>query len=267
MQTLRVIVLMAWMAAALGCAHASKPTAAQPTKSVLREAYQPESAEHVALNPRLVKLVHTDPATGNRLFRGNMPIQGKVFQYDDLVSAMKAESSGSLPEDFVIVDVSLINHFVPGERAHLKVEQRFWKDNPAKGWLIHHPVYGALTSPNLYPVHERKRLERLPNIDHLDALIDQLHVLLTQPGPKGAPLLIYVHCEAGKDRTGETIASFGMKYLGQSYRDVLDAATALAERDISRFSKHELQWYGDYLADVLRIPTVGPITDEAPHRR
>lgn len=230
------------------------------------EEYEAESAEsQVAtfnLDPNLVRLVQGDLATGNFLFRGNMPVANGAFQYDDLVQSMRnaAQAAGrTLPPQFRIIDISLVNELTPGEKNDLAVEMAYWNSHAGQGRLVNHPIYGSLTSPHLYPEAERRRLERKPSLGHVGQLVDDIQHLLTTRSADGVPVLLYVHCEAGKDRTGETIAAWSMKYMGVSYVAALANANAIAGRDISRFSKNGLQWYAYDLKDYVGIPTVGPI--------
>jgi hypothetical protein len=220
------------------------------------------SANAYALNPGIVHLVQKDNASGNVLFRGNMPVANGVFQYDQLVKAMRdaAQASGQvLPPTFKVIDISLVNELTGGEKKDLAVEKAYWSTHPAQGQLINNPIYGSLTSPNSYPSSKRKELEKHPSLGHLGDLIDRIHALLTTRSADGIPVLLYVHCEAGKDRTGEVIGAYAMKYMGVSYKDALANAHAVAGRKLGTFNRHGLEWHAYYLADYEGITTIGPI--------
>lgn len=211
----------------------------------------------------IVQLVTKNTLTDNVLFRGNLPISHSTekFQYDNLVTRLEqaaATAGATLPENYTIIDISLINELTPEEAKNLSTEKEFWRAHPTLGYLINHPIYGAFTSPNTYPKATRKSLERY-SLDHLNKLITEIHEKLISQNEH--PLLLYVHCEDGKDRTGEVIAAYSMRYLEVSYKDALNNANDIAGRKIRRFSKHGIQWYAYYLRDVLDIPTIGPITD------
>ncbi|MGY4534166.1 hypothetical protein ACVW0Y_003304 [Pseudomonas sp. TE3786] len=211
-------------------------------------------------NPELVSLIAHVPSSGNFLFRGNIPIQGNEFSYNDLVAALKkAAKDKQLPEQFYLVDISLINDINPEEAADLRIEQSFWQKNSQKGRLINHPVYGALRSPNDYPEDVRKKLEKIPTLSNTDVLMENIQSLLLASQQTGLPLVLYIHCEAGKDRTGEMAAAYAMKYQGSSYADAYANAMRIAKRDISHFSRNELQWYAYYLKDIQMLPGIGPI--------
>lgn len=245
------------------------PLAAGRDHRHMLEEYEDEYIETQAaaqvgtfdLNPDIVHLVQADPS-GNLLFRGNMPVANGNFQHDDLIQAMRnaAQAAGrTLPPTFKVIDISLVNELTPGEKHDLDVERAYWRSRPEQGQLINNPIYGSLTSPNDYPAAVRRRLEQKPSLGHLGALIDQIHGLVSARSSDGVPVLLYVHCEAGKDRTGEVIAAYSIKYMGVSYRAALANAQTVAGRNISRFSRNGLQWQAYYLTDYLGIPTVGPI--------
>ena len=69
---------------------------------------------------------------------------------------------------------------------------------------------------------------------------------------KSIPVVIYIHCEAGKDRTGEISGSYYMKYLNWEFNQALwyDNHCVEGTRDISTESKNGLQWYCYYLKYV-----------------
>lgn len=226
--------------------------------NVLNEQLREKLGSH--FNPALVHLVDHDTNTGNFLFRGNMPIAGQALSYQQLLTAMRSASPGApLPAKVYVVDVSLVNTVNPAEAADLKIEGAFWQQNPTLGKLINHPVYGSLSSPNDYPSAVRKRLEKIPTLSRIDDLVVDLQALLKMPQMSGIPLAIYIHCEAGKDRTGEVAAAYSMKYQGVPYSEAYANANSVAGRTISKFSRNDLQWYAYYLKDVRKVPTIGPI--------
>ena len=120
----------------------TEPVATQGDHRHMLEAFEAEyvengaSANAYALNPGIVRLVKKDLASGNVLFRGNMPVANGVFQYDQLVKAMRdaAQASGQvLPQTFKVIDISLVNGLTSGEKKNLEVEQAFWSTRPAQG--------------------------------------------------------------------------------------------------------------------------------------
>jgi protein-tyrosine phosphatase len=56
-------------------------------------------------------------------------------------------------------------------------------------------------------------------------------------------MCLYVHCEAGIDRTGELIGAFELS-LGASWRDVMERAHRYSDnRELKASNLHALQWY------------------------
>lgn len=228
--------------------------------SQILEQQAEETAVLQKFNPELVSLVAEDATSGNFLFRGNMPIHNQQLDYDGLRAAIKKAAQGkALPDAYFLVDISLINSINPQEAADLHTERSFWKHHSDVGQVINHPVYGALTSPNDYPPEVRKRLEKIPTLSSTDVLLENIQSLLNANHLNGLPLVLYVHCEAGKDRTGEVIAAYAMKYQGASYADAYANAKRIAKRELSSFSRNELQWYAYYLRDVQGVNTIGEI--------
>jgi protein-tyrosine phosphatase len=60
--------------------------------------------------------------------------------------------------------------------------------------------------------------ENYLSIDDLPKLTAKLRGLLTQ---HERPALIYSHCEAGTDRTGEVSGAYYMRYLNMSFSEAL----------------------------------------------
>lgn len=208
--------------------------------------------------PGLVSLISQD--SGNYLFRGNMPISNKTFRYKELRASLEQAAPGKvLPKEIYLVDISLINSINPNEAADLEIETSFWKTNSTLGRLINHPVYGSLTSPNDYPKKVRRQLEKIPTLSNTDVLLENIHSLLQSRQLNGVPLVLYIHCEAGKDRTGEIAAAYAMKYQQSSYADAYANAKRIAKRDLGKNSRNELQWYAYFLKDIKKVSTVGDI--------
>lgn len=246
--------------AANSCASAADLSDIRNIHSKILQFQANETALATKFNPELVRLLDYNTDTGAFLFRGNMPVANNALVYQQLLTAMRKASPGTPMADKVfVVDISLVNEVIPAEANDLKIEKNFWQQNPTLGKLINHPVYGSLTSPNDYPSAVRKQLEKIPTVSKIDDLLLDLQALLKTPQMSGIPLAIYVHCEAGKDRTGEVAAAYAMKYQGVSYAAAYANANLIAERDISKYSKNELQWYAYYLKDIKKLPTIGPI--------
>jgi len=237
---------------------------------VLRDITHPDRNDIVASRVNLVDH-YTEGENNNFLFRGSDPVlRSNEFAYDELVSLMKvaAEREGvTLPDDFYLIDVSLL--FV--ERADLSVERKYFKQNPTQGEFVNYPVFGhvggnrfervihiADKSTNFlaqflaYPIFGR--LERIfktvetaeQDLTNLDIkAVTGLRGFLTQKREK--PTVIYVHCVAGCDRTGEIVGAYRMQYKNQEIQAVFDKNTQECGRDENVFSVDSLQAYCRYL--------------------
>lgn len=225
----------------------------------LTDLYKGEAAESVQLDPKRVHQVSANATTGHRLFRGNAPINGSTFEIEPLRAALAAAASSPLPARYRIIDVSLMNDLA--EHDALEVERNHWASHADDGAFVHHPVYGSLSSPLDYPSSVRRRVERVPGLDRMEQLELRLQQLLTTPDASGLPCMIYVHCRAGRDRTGQVIAAWRLRFEGISYLAALGEANRVAQRNIVRYSRYGLMWYAFDCQDHRGITTIGTIGD------
>ncbi len=194
-------------------------------------------------DPSRVHLIDSAAATGSFLFRGNEPIRNMTFVYDELQTALANASArvGGPPvaKGLFLVDVNLLEL----ERGSIHIEEAFFAANPHLGIFQHKPIYGALTNPLDYAESVRKIMARdLDSWSHdkLPSLMTWLHDGLTS---KYHNSVIYVHCEAGEDRTGEVSGSYYMRYLGMSFDKALSIDNTNTNRDIRCASARALLWY------------------------
>ena len=68
-----------------------------------------------------------------------------------------------------------------------------------------------------------------------------------KPDDPEATMIVYAHCEAGCDRTGEFIASYLMQYKGMTIQEAWDRDTSDCGRDPVHFSEFAIDWYCEYL--------------------
>lgn len=225
----------------------------------LATSYQNETGGN--FKPKRVHLVAFNEKTGNYLFRGNMPLNSETFAYDELLGVINSHTleklGTSLPETVRIIDVSLVNSIEKSEKKHLEKERSFFSQNPDLGEVINRPIYGIPISVKHTHRKWRKHFSKKWGRDKLDNLVTNLNVWLDKD--EEHPVIIYVHCEAGFDRTGEVIAAYQLRYQGKSYNQGYQNAVEVAGRNISSFSKHGLQWYAYYLREIERLPTIGDI--------
>jgi len=186
----------------------------------------------------------------NFLFRGDDPINSsQLFAYGELVAAMaaraKSEGNTTLPKQFWLVDLCLLNIF---EQTDIDVEEDFFAKNPTMGEFVNWPIIGDLLPP--YDVPEEIRKYMAGDLadwqfDNLPFTMMALRQMLYTKG--NLPVVIYMHCEAGTDRTGETSGSYYIRYLDYSFKKALYIDDHIQNRDIVELSRNAFQWYCYYL--------------------
>jgi protein-tyrosine phosphatase len=190
-----------------------------------------------------------DVYKNNILFRGNEPTVNTTFIYGQLTDRLRyiaLKEANITLGDFYLVDFSLLSI----EFTSKNVESAFFKQNPSLGEWFSWPIFGDLLPPYDVPESLRKTMAKKIQswqIDDLPKTMDLLHSWLQRAYDK--PLVIYVHCEAGKDRTGEVSGSYYMRYLGWEFAKALyyDNHVVHGTRDIMNFSRNAMQWYCYYL--------------------
>lgn len=186
----------------------------------------------------------------NFLFRGSMPTNASTFAYQLLVDTMEtvvAKQNLTLPKNFSLIDISYLNVF---EESDLKIEKDFFKSHPELGSFEKIPIYGTLDPPpqeDLEFIKSAVKLYIEASHDQLPRVMQRFHSLLTQqPGP----VLIFTHCEAGTDRTGEVSGAYYLKHLNMTFSDALYIDNHVQHRDMYKTSRNALQWYCFYLKFV-----------------
>ncbi|KAK5581462.1 hypothetical protein RB653_001495 [Dictyostelium firmibasis] len=210
------------------------------------------------LEYRKVHLVDQTTPLGNGninyLFRGNEPkelINGtEYFAYEELINCMVNNSLSAgvkLPPQFIIVDIKLIYGLID-EESDIELEQTFFNANPQYGEFGTNVTLGDLWDPNFLPERDVKNWAlNLSDWQHdnLPHRIPFYHDLLyTQ---HDLPLILYIHCECGCDRTGEVFASYAMKYLDYSFKESMEWDYKIAGRRIMINHQFASQWYCYYL--------------------
>eukprot|EP00005_Dracoamoeba_jomungandri_P006459 CAMPEP_0174261262 /NCGR_PEP_ID=MMETSP0439-20130205/11331_1 /TAXON_ID=0 /ORGANISM="Stereomyxa ramosa, Strain Chinc5" /LENGTH=246 /DNA_ID=CAMNT_0015345715 /DNA_START=14 /DNA_END=754 /DNA_ORIENTATION=- len=195
-------------------------------------------------------------SVSNYLFRGGEPTYSNgsstLFAWSllnqTLTSVALKEAQIVLPSNYYFVDLSLLDIEVFDEF----VEIDFFKENPSLGKYVWWPTIGALVNPNHLDEDVRKPLaESLNSWMIPDKIPDKMsmikQLLTTEKGPSGRPIVYYIHCEAGEDRTGEMSGSYYMKWLNWTFHQALDYDNHVEDRKIKWESKNALQWYCYYL--------------------
>jgi len=223
-----------------------------------------------------VKNVHyVDTVGTNFLFRGERPLTGDgitsaVFNLDGLKRAIaeQAELAGvTLPPSYTLVVISLLwlndvenPEQAAKERGLLFEEISFFKANPQIGQVNSWASKGTGLSP-LDPSLSSVRDYLGMNLDSWLSdpqvwRVEKLRAWLENPSELGitGPVVIYVHCFGGCDRTGELIGSYAMRYMDKSWEEMnslnkgccrIDGTTG--ETIYATENCNALRWYGLWL--------------------
>lgn len=200
-----------------------------------------------------------DQVGNNLLYRGNIPLYKKQFALVNVLDSMVSESSRETPVNKALVAPSVLpdlNYFVdfnlltklnPKEKVDFNIEKKFFSKNQYLGKIIHHDVDALFTRGIV-----TGKVGKL-----VDQVITDLRIQVSKSGD--TPRIIYVHCEAGLDRTGAVIAGYTMRYLEYSYVDALALNATLGLRDPNSSAKLAIKLYALYLKNVIGIKTIGDI--------
>ncbi|XP_003387824.1 PREDICTED: uncharacterized protein LOC100638265 [Amphimedon queenslandica] len=211
-------------------------------KCCISEDYHPQRTLLIDYYPK-------SSSPTNFLFRGNMPVINNTFAYKEIMETMSeivVKKNFTFPQNPLLVVVSYLNPF---EYSDLKIEKDFFKDNPQNGSFYNRVIVGTPFPP---PQNDTKLLkdivkERVDlSVDQLPNLASFLHTQLKQQGP----VVIYSHCEAGTDRTGEVSGAYYLTYLNMTFTEALAIDNHVQSRDMETVSRNGLQWYCFYLLFV-----------------
>lgn len=195
------------------------------------------------------RVILVDQIGQNLIFRSNSPADPKAGTYDLelLFSYMRDEAQKhgiEFPEDFTVDAYSFLNFFEPSHR------------DPEIDYFSQHPEYkltskiivGNFVSPNKYSKsiikYMAKHYEKW-NFDSMGKLATLMHDSLVEQGDK--PKIIFFHCVAGEDRTGQVFGAYKMLFNNWSYKQALDFDNQVEDRDIRSMSRHGLTWFCYYL--------------------
>jgi hypothetical protein len=185
----------------------------------------------------------------NFLFRGNMPVVNGSFAYSEIVMTMRGVAGKlnyTIPANFTLIDVSYLNIF---EESDLEIERRFFESHPELGKFDNRVIIGSFLPP---PQEDLSLIKDIIkeyidiSYDKLPELMTYFHSLLTLP----SPTVIYSHCEAGTDRTGEVSGAYYIRYLNMTFSDALYIDNHVQSRDMYKTSRNGMQWYCFYLKFV-----------------
>eukprot|EP01090_Pellita_catalonica_P006773 TRINITY_DN1711_c0_g1_i1.p1 TRINITY_DN1711_c0_g1~~TRINITY_DN1711_c0_g1_i1.p1 ORF type:complete len:241 (+),score=18.66 TRINITY_DN1711_c0_g1_i1:91-813(+) len=203
---------------------------------------------------RFIDKTNFTSRANNYLFRGDEPLYANdTFSYSALIDTARKvamKNNFSLPDSVYLLDLNLLT--INWYYEYIEID--YFKKYPTRGRYINWPTLGDLTDPSDIPEWIRKPMAKGLDDwqpDQLPLRMRNLRAMLqSSKGPNGESVLIYVHCAAGEDRTGEISAAYYMKWLQWSYTQALDYDNHIEARHIAVWSKNAMQWYCYYLVYV-----------------
>ena len=214
-------------------------------------------SDHIVRNVRNVHFV--DAVGSNYLFRGGLPKLRKtgVMNYNGLKNAIVAaaqQGGCNLPASFFLLDVNLLNIENDSDAKRIWVEYQFFKDHPNLGqiqvWGLNGTKLSA-TDPQLSGAREylARNLDDWLG-DRLAYRIETLRKWLKSSpvqfgAPSDMPMVIYVHCVVGCDRTGELIGAYYLHYMNKSWEEMnnLNQSFCPHQRLFNTKNYQATQWY------------------------
>lgn len=222
------------------------------------------------LIPKRTHLVDYNTTTKSYLFRGNLPLNQSQFVNVDYFLSQVLEPAferdkrspdehfhyGS--QEVYLVDISFLASILPKDHGDLKAEEAFFEQNPSNGELVHWTIIGNLiNASSIKDSWREETIKHTPwDFDSLRDRIPQIHSWVhkgfssdhkSKYAPNKPIIVLYIHCEAGVDRTGEVSGSYMMQYLQQPFLNVLKFDYTVSDRPIAIYSEYALTWYCWYL--------------------
>jgi hypothetical protein len=221
-------------------------------------------------------LRYVDTVGDNFLFRGPSPVLthkdgSSFFDYDGLQAAIAAAPNRPpLPSSYYLVLINLVHS---NEGPHITVEADFFRQstckdpnpNQDKGQVQFWDTYGTdrcyfQTEPwlqhELIATLEEWLLDPLIwRVATLRSWLEDPATLPLQPQPPlpkiAPPIVVYVHCDGGCDRTSEMIGGYRLRYLPSSWTMQNAWSNMCNEHPCSKVmgcgNYKALQWYAFWL--------------------
>ncbi|HEX3046048.1 MAG TPA: hypothetical protein VHY08_14925 [Bacillota bacterium] len=223
---------------------------------------------HLQWGVREVPNVHYMDSVGpNFLFRGGLPQIGTppVFNYEGLIRAIQNAGKKArvrTPSSCYLIDVNFLNIENPQDAQWIAVEQKFFKVHPKLGRIQVWGINGTGLSVN-DPALAACRIFLARNLDNWlnDRLAQRVELLRgwLENGPSAdqgkngrlrtkLPIVIYIHCAAGCDRTGEFSGAYYLRYLNKSWEEVNALNRSMCNnRPFDCKNYRAVQWYSLWL--------------------
>ena len=205
-----------------------------------------------------------DQVGDNYLFRGGAPLidEGNDnYSFDTNLFAALATANPLMPTFFNLVILCL---FHPNEVSKIEAEMTYFKKYPEVGLFN---LWDTNGTPLCY--FQTDPLERDYLVGTLEQWLDDPLIwrtaklrswlegaVLPTPVPRpGLPLVFYVHCDGGCDRTAELIGAYRMRYMSYSWIDMWSEQPC--QRPLGCNNYRALQWYAFWLNMALGFQLSG----------
>jgi hypothetical protein len=177
----------------------------------------------------------------NYLFRGNNPFVMKdgeaVFAYDELKSHFKKHGYKGA-DDFYMVSINLLDL---DEYYEIKKEKNFFKEHPQKGSMKNI----STISPALLFAGSTLNFITDGYNEDISETLNKIHEILLKQNDK--PVLIYIHCNGGRDRTGFIIAAYRLLFKNMNLQEVNSRNVKEVVRNSEGFYEEAIGSYCKYL--------------------
>mmetsp|Transcript_18576 Transcript_18576/g.36341 ORF Transcript_18576/g.36341 Transcript_18576/m.36341 type:complete len:235 (+) Transcript_18576:61-765(+) len=211
------------------------------------------------------RLRFVDQVGQGYLFRGSAPVVDGAFDFDALHTTMVQAAKNQsvvLPTSFDLKVVSMLISLKKTEADELKAEETYFSQKfpgplPGPGSaLTHWPIIGDVVSPHIYP--KSACLSKAKAYDSSgDHMVTKTRALRAMLENATVPTVVYFHCDAGEDRTGELYGDYSMYFRIQTYSEVLAYDDSIETRKINTVNKQALEWMCLYLQE--EVPNVNPM--------
>ncbi len=185
----------------------------------------------------------------NYFYRGSNPYTDlygeRKFNYHKLKQAINENlQKNNQPklDDFYLIDLNLLNI---DNYFQIQSESNFFNQYPRLGEVIQHSEINPKLL--LMPFYQNPLIYKFTKDYHenLDNLIAQIHEILSNPLHK--PIIIYAHCNAGRDRTGLISAGYRMRYQNMTLKQAINQNIIDVNRSSESFLEDAIIAYCNYL--------------------
>ena len=202
-------------------------------------------------------LRYVDAFANNLLFRGPSPClqpdgEPMFYDYDGLTAALQRAlpHNFALPDNYMLMDLCLMYDDDPA----VSVIEEFFQRNQNFGSVVRvSHVDGAGTCYFTTPEPDRQYyLDTFDEWlkDRLIATVEMVRGWL-ESSPFPVPVIVYVHCDGGCDRTAEIIGGYMLRYMGTTWAELSDIRPCEwvggDPRPLGCNNYRALQWYAVWL--------------------